>query len=164
VELSPRYSPAPTDAGCVGPTYVCRTKDLRTASHTRRLTHVAFQLRGRGSSRAETLERRRFRALLTSIARALLVELRAPGSPGRFAEGSGRPFGSSPQPRLSSDATPRRAAPSKEPRCFPPHRNPYASEGLLSRARLDRVPVTPPPWRHCSGERAPFLPPRGALF
>jgi len=53
---------------------------------------------------------------------------------------------------------PRRAAPSTEPRRLPPCRNPYATGGSLPRARLDRLPFTPPPWRHCSGTSPPLLP------
>jgi len=37
VGLSPRYSPAPTDAGCVGLVVRCRTGDLRATIRTRRL-------------------------------------------------------------------------------------------------------------------------------
>jgi len=59
VGLSPRYSPAPTDAGCVGPSIRCRIDGLRAATCTRRLSHVAFHLRGRGRLRAEALEQRR---------------------------------------------------------------------------------------------------------
>jgi hypothetical protein len=92
------------------------------------------------------------------IACALLVTPRAPGSPTRFAARSGGPRGSSLRPRPSSDAVPRRTTPSKGPGCLPTRRNPYATAGLLPRARPDRGPVTPPPWRHCSGAHAPFLP------
>src|SRR5579859_2336621 len=59
---------------------------------------------------------------------------------------------------LPLDAAPRRATPSKRSGCLLPHRNPYASGGLLLRARLDRGPFTPPPQRHCSRTRAPFSP------
>jgi hypothetical protein len=100
---------------------------------------------------------------LDDVARALLVTLRAPGSPVRLALGSGEPGGSSRRPRPFLDATPRRAAPSRGSRCLLPRRNPYASGGLLLRARLDRASVTRPPWRRCSGERAPLLPARSAL-
>jgi hypothetical protein len=98
------------------------------------------------------------RALLDDVARALLVALRAPGSPVRLAMRPGGPRRSSRRPRLLFDASPRRATPSKEPGCLLPHRNPYASGGWLLRARLDRGLVTPPPERHCSETRAPLLP------
>jgi hypothetical protein len=65
---------------------------------------------------------------------------------------------SSRRPRPPSDASPRRETPSKRSGCLLPRWNPYASGGLLLRARLDRGPVTPPPQRHCSGARAPFSP------
>jgi hypothetical protein len=98
------------------------------------------------------------RALLDDVARALLVAPRAPGSPARSVMRPGGPHHSSCRPRLLFDAAPRRATPSKEPGCLLPHRNPYASGGWLLRARLDRGLVTPPPERHCSETRAPFLP------
>jgi hypothetical protein len=100
---------------------------------------------------------------LDEVARALLVTLRAPGSPVRFVPGSGKPGDSSHRPRPFLDAASRKAAPSRGSRCLLPRRNPYASGGLLLRARLDRAPVTWPPWRLCSGGRAPLFPARGAL-
>jgi len=100
---------------------------------------------------------------LDDVARALLVTLRAPGSPVRLALGSGEPGGSSHRPRPFLDATPRRAAPSRGSRCLLPRRNPYATGGLLLRARPDRASVTWPPWRPCSGERAPLVPLRSAV-
>jgi hypothetical protein len=66
----------------------CRTVGLRAATRTRRLSHVAFRLRGRSRSRAGALERRRARAL-DDVARALLVVSRAPGSPFRLFAGPG---------------------------------------------------------------------------
>jgi len=101
---------------------------------------------------------------LDEVARALLVTLRAPGSPVRLTPWSGRPRGASHRPRPFLDAAPRRAAPSRGSRCLLPRRNPYASGGLLLRARLDRASVTRPPKRRCSGGRAPFSPARGALL
>ena len=59
VGLSPRCSPAPTDAGCVGPSMRCRIEGLRAAPCTRWLSHAVFHLRGRGRLRAEALEQRR---------------------------------------------------------------------------------------------------------
>jgi hypothetical protein len=76
---------------------------------------------------------------LDEVARALLVTLRAPGSPVRLAPGSGKPGGSSHRPRPFLDAAPRRAAPSRGSRCLLPRRNPYASGGLLLRAPGPRL-------------------------
>jgi hypothetical protein len=59
VRLSPRYTPAPTDAGCVGPSVRCRTGSLRAAACTRRLAYDVFHCRGRDRLRAEALEQRR---------------------------------------------------------------------------------------------------------
>jgi hypothetical protein len=42
VGLSPRCSPAPTDAGCVGPAMRRRIEGLRTTTCTRRLARAAF--------------------------------------------------------------------------------------------------------------------------
>jgi hypothetical protein len=100
---------------------------------------------------------------LDEVARALLVTPRAPGSPVRLAPGSGKPGGTSYWPRPFLDVASRKATPSRGSRCLLPRRNPYASGGLLLRARLDRASVTQPPWRLCSGGRAPFFPARGAL-
>jgi hypothetical protein len=157
VELSPRYSPAPTDAGCVGPRYVAASGpaslDLHAPACARRVP-----LAWTGQNEGRSVRVKASRALLDDVARALLVAPRAPGSPVRLVMRSGGPRHSSHRPRLLFDASPRRATPSKEPGCLLPRRNPYASGGWLLRARLDRGPVTPPPKRHCSGTRAPFLP------
>jgi hypothetical protein len=59
VELSPRYSPAPTDAGCVGPRYVAASGACEPRAAHAGLTHDLFHLRGRGISRAEAFEQRR---------------------------------------------------------------------------------------------------------
>jgi len=59
VRLSPRYTPAPTDAGCVGPPVRRRTGSLRAATCTRRLAYDVFHCRGRDKLRAEALEQRR---------------------------------------------------------------------------------------------------------
>ena len=96
------------------------------------------------------------RALLDDVARALLVAPRAPGSPVRVVSKPGGPRPSSDQPRPPFDGAPRRATPSKGSGCLLPRWNPYASGGWLLRARLDRGPVTPPPWRHCSGGSRAF--------
>jgi hypothetical protein len=103
------------------------------------------------------------RAFLDEFARALLVTPRAPGSPARLGRRSGGPRPSSVRPRSPSDASPRRETPSKRPGCLLPYWNPYVTGGWLLRARLDRGPFTPPPWRHCSGTVAPFSPPRVRL-
>jgi hypothetical protein len=103
------------------------------------------------------------RAFLDEFARALLVTPRAPGSPARLGKRPGGPHPSSVRPRSPSDASPRRETPSKRPGCLLPYRNPYVTGGWLLRARLDRGPFTPPPWRHCSGTVAPFAPPRVRL-
>jgi len=84
------------------------------------------------------------RALLDDIARALLVAPRAPGSPARFAMKPGGLHHSSTRPRSTSDAAPRRAAPSERPGCLLPRWNSYASGGWLLRARPNRSSVTPP--------------------
>jgi hypothetical protein len=124
----------------------CHTVGLRTAIRSRRLS-----LRRAPLARTRRITGRGVRAKAwfarscDDVARALLVTPRAPGSPARFASWSGEPRGSSLRPRLPSSAAPRRATPSKEPGCLPTRRNPYASGGLLPRARLDRGPVTPPP-------------------
>jgi len=56
VRLSPRCSPAPTDAGCVGLVMRCRIGSLRATTCTRRLAHAAFHLRGQGRSWTGALE------------------------------------------------------------------------------------------------------------
>ena len=66
----------------------CRTGNLRAASMRAPAFTVAFHLRGRGQSRVGALGDRAS-ALLT-IAHALLVEPRAPGSPARLTTWPGR--------------------------------------------------------------------------
>jgi len=158
VGLSPRYSPAPTDAGCVGLAMRCRTADLRATFHTRRLFARRVPLAWTGWTVGRSARAKATGAFLDEFARALLVAPRAPVSPARLVARSGVPRSSSLRPRSPSDAAPRRVAPSKEPRCFLPRWNPYATRGLLLRARLDRSPVTPPPKGHCSGAHALFSP------
>jgi len=51
-----RHQPMPV---ALASTTRCRTGDLRATTCTRRLTHAAFHLRGRGKSWAEAFERRR---------------------------------------------------------------------------------------------------------
>jgi hypothetical protein len=136
----------------------CHTGDLRAVIRSRRLSLRRVPLArtrriaGRGA-RAKAW----FARSCDDVARALLVTPRAPGSPDRCASWSGEPRGSSLRPRSPSDASPRRVTPSKEPGCLLPRRSPYATGGLLPRARLDRGPVTPPPWRHCSGDSRAFF-------
>jgi hypothetical protein len=137
----------------------CRVGDRRAAHCTPRLSHGAFHLRGRGSLRGPKRSREDEARALDDVARVLLVTLRAPGSPARFPPGSGKPGDGSGRPRPFLDATSRKVAPSRGSRCLLPRRNPYASGGLLLRARLDRASVTWPPWRLCSGGRAPFFSP-----
>jgi hypothetical protein len=91
VELSPRYSPAPTDASCVGlrdalPHRGPASRDLYAPTCVR-CVPLAWtrQVTGR-SVRAKAS-----RALLDDVARALLVAPRAPGSPARFVAGVGGP-------------------------------------------------------------------------
>jgi hypothetical protein len=137
---------------CVAAPWACEPRPARLGFH--RCVPLAWtrQIVGR-SARAKASS-----ALFDDVARALLVALRAPGSPVRLASRFGEPRSASPRPRSHSDAAPRRATPSKGSGCLLPRRNPYASGGWLLRARLDRGPVTPPPWRHCSGARTPFSP------
>jgi hypothetical protein len=140
----------------------CRTVSLRAAICTRRLApsrSTCVDEAGRGSEHSWKGDR----ALLT-ITRALLVEPRAPGSPVRLTTWPGRPGGSAHRPRLFSDATSRKVAPSRESRCLLSRQSPYTSEGLLPRARPDPCSVTRPPWRLCLGAGVPLLPPPDALF
>jgi len=89
VELSPRYSLAPTDASCVG--LVRTSPHGGPAGRELHATACAYrvplawkeQLTGRG------FRAKAYRAPLTGIARALLVKPRAPESPVRFAAGPG---------------------------------------------------------------------------
>jgi len=164
VRLSPRYSPAPTDAGCVGPAARYRDRSLRTAHCTLRLSHGAFHLRGRVSCTGRSARAKTVARALDEVARALLVTLRTPGSPIRRALRPGKPGGSSHRPRSFLDTTSRKVAPSRRSGCLLPRRNPYTSGELLLRARLDPAPVTRPPWRLCPGGRPPLLPVRSALL
>jgi len=137
----------------------CEPRTARPGFRTVRSTCVDEAVCAGRSAR----EKARTRAL-DEIVRALLVTLRAPESPIRLVLRSGKPGDSSHRPRPFLDAASRKAAPSRESGCLLPRRHPYASGGLLLRARLDRAPVTRPPWRRCSGGHAPLLPARGALF
>jgi len=120
VELSPRYSPAPTDAGCVGPGCVaapraCEPRPARCGLRTLRSTCVDWASRGpKCSSKGEP------RAPWGMSRDALLVALRAPGSPARLAMKSGEPRRSSLRPRPIFDVAPRRATPSKGSGCLLP--------------------------------------------
>jgi len=136
---------------CVAAPETCEPRSVRDGS-----SHAAFHSRGRDRPWAEEPEQRRAR-VLGRFARALLVAPRAPVSPARRAVRSGVPRSASLRPRSPLDAAPRRATPAKGSGCLLPRRNPYASGGLLLRARLDRSPVTPPPKRYCSGTLAPFF-------
>jgi len=118
VRLSPRYPPASIGAGCVGPSVRCHTASLRAAICTRRLspscsTCVDEASRGPKRSSKGALARE-------ELARALLVALRAPGSPARFTTRPGRPGDSSHRPRLFLNTASRKAALSRESGCLPP--------------------------------------------
>jgi len=78
VELSLRCSPAPTDASCVAFSMRCRIEGLRATTCTR-------QAAGRNA------REKAMRVSRTIFAPALLVTLRAPGSPARLSAGSGDP-------------------------------------------------------------------------
>jgi len=156
VELSPRCSPAPTDAGCVGlrdalPHRGPASHDLHATACARRVPLAwTRQVMGR-SARVKAS-----RALLDEIARALLVAPRAPVSPARFVSRSGEPGDSPLRPRPLSDAAPRRATPSERIEV------PSAAPEPLRERRM-APPCAPGPrprhaasWRHCSGARTPF--------
>jgi len=159
VELSPRYSPAPTDAGCVG---------LRGAlPHRGPASHDPYAptcVRRVPLARTRRIAGRSARAKAISRALGRIRACPSRGASGTRVTGSIQHGGwraSAPRRAgrdLPLDAAPRRATPSKRSGCLLPHRNPYASGGLLLRARLDRGPFTPPLARHCSGARAPFSP------
>jgi len=144
VGLSPRCSPAPTDAGCVGLSGAlphrgpCEPQPARAGLRAARSTCVDDADHGPGrSSKAR-------RALLTMSRVPYSVAPRAPGSPARFAAGPGEPRGSSGRPRSVQDAASRKATPRIGPGCLRSRRNSYAIEELLPRARPNRVPLTPP--------------------
>jgi len=91
VELSPRYSPAPTDAGCVGlldalPHRWPASHDQHTTACAHRVPLAWTRLVAGRSTRVKAS-----RALLDDVARALLVALRAPVSPARCALRFGDP-------------------------------------------------------------------------
>lgn len=97
-------------------------------------------------------------------ARTLLTMCAYPSreAPGTRVAGSnrarpGRPDGSSYRPRLFLVATSRKATASRESRCLPSRQNPYVSEGLLPRARLDRGPVTRSPVETLLGSSRAFV-------
>jgi hypothetical protein len=159
VGLSPRYSPAPTDAGCVG-----RTTALpRRGPASRYPPHEGFHHRAplarESRLRAGALERRR-------AARSWTIS-RVPfswrsGHPGHRLGSDAKPGGLRPspfRPRPSSDASPRRETPSRRPGCLLPREYSYATGGWLLRARPSRRPFTPPPWRHCSGDESRLFSP-----
>jgi len=162
VGLASRYSPASTDAGCVGPAHrVAAAEAGEPRSVGASLAWRTLRLRGRtdhGPGRSSE----GVPHALDETVRALLVSLRAPGSPARLPAGPGMPCGSSPQPRPTSDAPPRRVTPLEGPGCFRSRWNPYASQRSLADARPDQTPLTPPPQRNCSGWSTPLVSPRGA--
>jgi len=87
VGLSPRCSPAPTDAGCVGPAARCRVEDLRATTRTRGLTPPRSTCVD-GASRGPRRSREGMGVLLDDVAHALLVGAsgtRVTGAPRRGA-------------------------------------------------------------------------------
>jgi hypothetical protein len=129
VGLSPRYSPAPTDAGCVGLRYVaapqaCEPRLANDGSHRRIPLAWTRQITGRGTREKAN------RALLDDIARALLVASRAPGSPARADVRLGTPRACAHQPRSTSDTAPRREIPSEGSRCLLSATKPLRERGI----------------------------------
>jgi hypothetical protein len=120
VRLSPRCSPAPTDAGCVGLAMRCRIR--KPASHDLHATACARRvpLAWTGQIADRSARVKASCALLDDVARALLVAPRAPGSPARVGARDGSPLVFSRQPRSTSDTTPRRAIPLGRSRCLLP--------------------------------------------
>jgi len=100
------------------------------------------------------------------FARALLVAFRAPGSPERTGVRSGDPPVAAPAKIREADGASRKATALLDRGAFRRDGTPYATGSVTmspTRARRDRGPITPPPWRHCSGARAPFHPHRHRL-
>jgi len=107
----------------VATAWACEPRAARSGFRTGRSTCVDEADCAGRSARAKVKTR-----ALDEVARTLLVTLRAPGSPARFATRSGEPGSSSRRPRPFLDATSRKAAPSRGSRCLLPQRNPYATE------------------------------------
>jgi len=95
----------------------------------------------------------------TIFARALLVASRAPGSPARLFARSGVPAYDSLRPRSLRERHLAKGNAARNRIEVPSAgMEPLRDRAVLpARARRDRGPVTPPPWRHCSGVRAPFV-------
>lgn len=155
-----------------------RIEDLRATNCTRRLAHVAFPehrtcsgrsrrrapLRGWSRSRAEAPERRHRRAVGRRRACPPRWRPEHPASPARLVAKPGVLRAVTHRPRPTADDASRKATPLERSGCLRPRRNPYASGELSLRARPNRSSVTPPPQRHCSRARAPFLPPSHACL
>jgi len=150
-ELSPRCSPAPTDAGCVGPRCVAASRTSEPRSARNGLHHrvpLAWTSRTAGRSAGVKASR----ALFERCARALLFDasdtrvtgsiLREVWSPSRFIAPAETHLGN----RLAKgDLFGRIRVPSSATEPLRDRR------GGPLRARQDRCPVTPPRERHCSG-------------
>jgi hypothetical protein len=150
-----RHQPMPV---ALAPRRVAAPHDLRATTSTAcgctpRPTRVGHAGRGPGRrSKGEWPCRERRWA-------ALLAALRAPGSPARGGTRVGarvRAF------LLVEIHVGRRLAKGRRPRenrgAFVRHEIHFTPGGLLPPAGWDRASLTPPPWRHCSGGRAPFGP------
>jgi hypothetical protein len=85
---------------CVAAPGACEPRSARDGLRRRVPLAWTGQIAGRGARVKAS------RALLDDVARALLVTLRAPGSPVRFTSRFGVPRRSSPRPRSPSDAAP----------------------------------------------------------
>jgi len=156
--FGPRCLPAPTDAGCVGP--AARHRVARPASHDQHgvRVHAVTHSRGPRWAWASAPEQRRVPCRERRWA-ALLAAPRAPGSPASGGRRVGARMRAACRSRLIAGAVSRKAGvrgrievPSSVPKST------VTLEGSLLRADRDRAPLTPPPWRHCSGGRAPFEP------
>jgi len=158
-ELSPRYSPAPTDAGCVGLSIRRRTEDQRATVRTRRLAppcSTCVDESNRGSKRRSEGGR----AFFERFARALLFDAsgtRVTGSIVREVWRTSRVIAPAEthlgSPLAKGDLFGRIRVPSSATEPLRERR----SEPL--RARQDRCPVTPPRGEALLGSTvAPLLP------
>jgi hypothetical protein len=95
VELAPHYTPAPTDAGCVGRTVRRRTENQRATVRARRLVDRRAPLAWTGRTAGRGAGAKAGRAFFERFARALLVDTsgircrqldspRKSGTPSRF--------------------------------------------------------------------------------
>jgi len=139
-----RELPAPTDAGCVG---------LRCVSAPR----PASRELARSKSRAEALERRRgaFRERFRTC-----PPRGASGTLGRRCDCSRgwiSPCPFAPAEIRTPMAPRERRHRSMDRGAFCHGEILTRPSSIAARARPDRHHVTPPPWRHCSGVRAPLV-------